>query len=203
MVLRESEIRYLQKTTIWLKRFLTDATAEDWNLRVMRLKIALLLMVVVLATAAALFYSYVDFRTIPQSRQRYPTVGDWWIDAKGWHFRISQLPKRRYELLVFIHEFTELTLCRLTRVAQARVDAFDMAYEARRRGKKVLIPGKADSVLFDDPGDDPAAPYHYQHLIASAVERAAAALLLVDWRTYNKAIDDSVAAAAPWTSYAA
>jgi hypothetical protein len=122
-------------------------------------------------------------------QQRYPTAGDWWFDSQGLHIRVSKLPEKRYEWLVFVHEFTEAELCRLAGVSAARVDAFDTAYEERRAGKSVAIPGKTDDILLSEPGDDPAAPYHYQHLVASALERFAAVLLFVDWRIYNEAID--------------
>ena len=131
----------------------------------------------------------VDFRVIPVNQQRYPTAGDWWFDSQGSHFRVSKLPERRYEWLIFIHEFTEAELCRLTGVSEERVDEFDTAYEKRRTGKPIAIPGKTDNVLLSEPGDDSASPYHYQHLIASAVERLAAIVLFVNWRAYNEAID--------------
>jgi len=154
------------------------------------------ILTVAVAASVLAFHHFVYMRVIPPNQQRYPTAGDWWFDAQGWHFRVSELPERRYEWLVFIHEFTEAALCRLMGMPQAEVDAFDIAYEKRRMGQHVTIPGKTDNVLLDDPGDDPAAPYHYEHLIASAVERAAAILLFVNWRAYNDALDALARAAA-------
>jgi hypothetical protein len=151
--------------------------------------IAAVAAIAMFSSLGVAFHHFVDFRVIPTNQQRYPTAGDWWFDSHGSHFRVSKLPKRRYEWLVFIHEFTEAELCRLSGVSEARVDAFDIAYEERRSGKSVAIPGKTDNILLSEPGDDPAAPYHYQHLIASAVERVAAVLLFVNWRAYNEAVD--------------
>jgi len=74
---------------------------------------------------------------------------------------------RRYELLVALHELVEALLCQQSGVSQERVDAFDKAYEAKRP--------LADKD--SEPGDDPAAPYNRQHVIASVTERLAADLL--------------------------
>jgi len=144
---------------------------------------------VAFAVSGWAFGRFVDVRVIPANQQRYPTAGDWWFDSQGWHFRISKQPDKRYEWLVFVHEFTEAGLCRVVGVSQAQADAFDMAYEQRRRGEPVAIPGKTDDVLLDEPGDDPAAPYHYEHVIATVVERAAAVVLFVRWSTYNDTLE--------------
>jgi len=82
---------------------------------------------------------------------------------------------RRYELLVALHELVEALLCQQSGVSQERVDAFDKAYEAKRP--------LADKD--SEPGDDPAAPYNRQHVIASVTERLAADLLKVDWNRYG------------------
>ena len=39
----------------------------------------------------------------------------------------------------------------------------------------------------DDPGDDPRAPYHLEHLTASAIERRLALELGVSWDAYKDA----------------
>jgi hypothetical protein len=149
----------------------------------------LLIAVIALSALTWAFRNFIDVKVIPANQQRYPTAGDWWFDSSGWHFRISKQPDRRYEWLIFVHEFTEAGLCRLMGVTQAQVDAFDTAYEQRRMGKPVAIPGKTDSVLLDEPGSDPAAPYHYEHLAASWLEHFAAVLLFVGWKTYNDTLE--------------
>ena len=77
-------------------------------------------------------------------------------------------------------------LCQQSGVSQERVDAFDKSYEAKRP------PADKDS----EPGDDPAAPYHRQHVIALVTERLAADLLRVDWNRYGAEVA-SVTVASP------
>jgi hypothetical protein len=62
-------------------------------------------------------------------------------------------------------------------VSQAAVDRFDQAYEPRRK------PGD-DS----EPGDDPKAPYHREHMFASKVERMLANHLNVNWGAYDREV---------------
>jgi hypothetical protein len=57
------------------------------------------------------------------------------------------------------------------------------------RANRLPFQVKADNLLFDDPGDDPAAPYHREHVIANALERVVAILLFVKWSTYNRTLD--------------
>ena len=85
--------------------------------------------------------------------QRYPTAGDWPLKHDGLHIFVSRMSDQRYEFLVAMHEAIEAYLCKHDGVSQAAVDRFDQAYEHRRK------PGD-DS----EPGDNPKAPYHKQHI---------------------------------------
>ncbi len=117
--------------------------------------------------------------TIPYDQMRYPSVGDYTSDENGaLTVKIAELPDWRYVRLVAIHEIIEATLCRQDGVTDAEIDAFDIAFEANR-------PEDDDS----EPGDDPAAPYRRQHLMATAIEKMIAAALGVDWKTYEEAIN--------------
>jgi hypothetical protein len=113
--------------------------------------------------------------TIDHSKQRYPTVGDWQIGKAGnLHITVSKMSDQRYEFLVAAHEMIEAYLAIHAGVSPKAVDRFDKAYEANRK------PGD-DS----EPGDDPRAPYHKQHVFAENVERLLAAELGVDWQAYD------------------
>jgi hypothetical protein len=113
--------------------------------------------------------------TIDHSKQRYPTVGDWQIGKAGnLHITVSKMSDQRYEFLVAAHEMIEAYLAIHAGVSPKAVDRFDKAYEANRK------PGD-DS----EPGDDPRAPYHKQHVFAEKVERLLAAELGVDWQAYD------------------
>lgn len=86
---------------------------------------------------------------------------------------VSKMNDWRYEFLVATHELCEVFICRHQGISQKQVDRFDMDYEKKRK------PGN-----FDEPGDDPKAPYRNSHCIASGVERILAAALLVCWKDY-------------------
>ena len=62
-------------------------------------------------------------------------------------------------------------------VSSEAVDRFDRAYEAKRK------PGD-DS----EPGDDPGAPYHKQHVLAEKIERLLARQLGVNWSAYDREV---------------
>lgn len=121
----------------------------------------------------------IDIQTIPHHDQRYETVGDWFYDPDGTlHLRVSEMDNWRYEFLVALHELVECALCRHMGITQSEVDEFDRGFEASR-----------DEDCVDEPGDDPAAPYRVQHCVATGVERIVAALLGVDWKSYDEAVN--------------
>ena len=112
----------------------------------------------------------VRLRVIPEKQQRYDTVGDWMWSQNTLEIRVSREvadKDPRYAMLVFVHELIEALLCRATGVTTAQVDAFDMSH-----------------LQADEPGADPSAPYHRQHIAAEAAERALARNLGVDWKQY-------------------
>ena len=122
---------------------------------------------------------HIVIETIDHSRQRYPTVGDWQIDKAGnLHIAVSKMSDQRYEFLIGMHEAIEAYLAVHAGISPAAVDKFDRAYEAKRK------PGD-DS----EPGDDPRAPYHKQHVFAERIERLLATELGVDWSAYSKEVE--------------
>lgn len=123
----------------------------------------------------------IDIRTIPHALQRYNTVGDYWLDLETTTLviAVSILPSVEYEYLIALHEQVEAMLCLFAGVSFAEIDRFDLAWEGA-----------------GEPGDDPAAPYHHQHQIATQVERMMADALGVDWSEYVAATE-SVAAQWP------
>ena len=131
----------------------------------------------------------IDWRVIPHSEQRYPTVGDWWFEnSTTWHIRVSDLGNFQFEALVFLHELVEMLLCVHGGIGADQIDHFDINYEsARTFGQKAPCGCPA---LHDEPGDDPHAPYHRQHQAAELCEFVAAKLLGVNWKEYCKKIDE-------------
>lgn len=70
-------------------------------------------------------------------------------------------------MLIFVHELTEAILCRSDGVTAEQVDAFDMLHLGE-----------------NEPGENPAAPYHRHHVAAGAAERALADQLGINWAEY-------------------
>ena len=117
----------------------------------------------------------IEIKFIPQAEQRYDTCGDFFRDDDGVvHFRISQMGDPAYEMAVLIHELAEFIRCEQDGVTIEQVDAWDMG-----EGKDL-----------DEPGNDPRAPYHAQHVFATAVERAFIEGMGITWDEYDAAVGD-------------
>ena len=117
--------------------------------------------------------------TIPHHRQRYPTVGDYWLDPDGTlQVRISDMGNRTYEMLVVLHELFELHWADRRGITMEAIDAFDMAYETGR------VAGDTS-----EPGDSKDCPVYEGHQMATALERLAATFLGIDWNDYADAVE--------------
>lgn len=114
----------------------------------------------------------ISIEFIPHNAQRYDTAGDWILEDGHLQVIISRTENPLHEQLLAIHETVEAIVCNRDGVTQQAVDDFDMG------------PGKD----LDDPGASSEAPYHGQHMIATAVERVIASALKVDWDDYDKAL---------------
>ena len=122
----------------------------------------------------SLSISEIRIKFIPQSQQRYDTCGDWTIENNILTVLVSSMPDQRHQQLVAVHELAEALICNVDGVTQQAVDDFDMG------------PG-AD---LDEPGNDPAAPYHSQHVVATEIEKRLAAAMHVDWAESDSAVGD-------------
>ena len=121
----------------------------------------------------------INIRVIPHTNQRYETCGDWYHDADGTtQIAVSSLGNWKMEICVAIHELVECMLCRWAGIPQSEVDQFDMTYEALRKD--------GDE---SEPGDDPLAPYHMQHCIATGIERILVAVFGINWKDYEAKIN--------------
>ena len=122
----------------------------------------------------------VDIKIIPHHKQRYRTCGDWTQEEGDLHIFVSKLPDWRFESLIAVHELVEALICTKQGITQEIVDAFDENYE-RERDDGFHGPE-------DEPGDDPSAPYHFAHSIATGVERILSVALGVRWKSYEEAV---------------
>jgi len=120
-------------------------------------------------------FSKITIKIISHYEQRYDTAGDWWPDPEGvWHITVSDLGDPRYNALIAVHELIEMILCCERGITPEMVDAFDIGYDGK---------------FPNDPGIDPLAPYHREHMAATVVERDLARKLHVAWDPYIATID--------------
>ncbi len=121
-----------------------------------------------------------QIETISHDLQRYPTVGDYWLDGDGVEqIRVSEMMDWRYEVLVAIHEIIEMALTRQRGIAEERITEFDIKFEQN----------KAQGVVGGEPGDNINAPYRKEHFFATNIERLFAAELDVDWFEYDRYVE--------------
>jgi len=124
--------------------------------------------------------SKIKIQIIPNEAQRYPTVGDYWYPyPERMDVRISDMQNEDYEFLVLIHELIEAHLCRKRGISEEAITNFDIEFEKNR------VEGN-----FDEPGNDPKAPYNKEHLYATLIERQLAKELSVDWDLYDKTVNE-------------
>lgn len=117
-------------------------------------------------------------KSIPHKRQKYDTVGNYWVDSNGdWQIRISEMPKK-YMLLVAIHELIEKILCDDREILDEVITQYDTALERRRK------PGNTD-----EPGDNIEAPYFKEHQLATAIEKRIALELNINWKNYERCVN--------------
>lgn len=111
-----------------------------------------------------------EIRTMAHNTQRYDTAGDYFgVPGGTTFFRISDLGNEDMEFMVAIHELIEAHLCKKRGIKFEDIDKFDMA-----------------NPLLEDPGSDPKAPYHKEHLFALYIERLLSKELGVNWKKYEK-----------------
>lgn len=110
--------------------------------------------------------------SISHDQQRYETIGDWlYPDKNELLITVSKMDDWRYEVLVAVHELVEAVLCQDRDITQEEVDEFDLVHKNE-----------------EEPGDNPEAPYHAEHVFAGNVERLLAHELGVEWSEYEEAI---------------
>jgi hypothetical protein len=114
---------------------------------------------------------------IPHDKHRYSgTIGDYWRDPDGTiQIRVSDMSRNEYSLLIAIHEAVEVMLIEHRGIQETFIQTFDKLFEKdREEGNE------------DEPGDDPLAPYHQEHCIATAVERLMCAEFFQSWKKYEE-----------------
>lgn len=121
----------------------------------------------------------ITVKTVPHDTQRYETVGDWYFTDDNEHLMVivSNMGNPLFEFLVGVHEQVEALLCLQAGISEENVSAFDIEFESKRVDGNI-----------DEPGNDPNAPYHLQHLAATVIEKQIADALGVNWEEYDAAV---------------
>jgi hypothetical protein len=107
-------------------------------------------------------------KSVPYAQMRYPSLGDYYNTPEGLEIVTVALPDWRHEFLIALHEFIEEAVTRHRGIAEPTIKDFDEAH-----------------LDADDPGMLPEAPYHREHILATAVEMLLAQELDVDWTAYE------------------
>lgn len=123
--------------------------------------------------------SNINYKSIDNNKQRYPTVGDYFKSKNGWDFRVSKM-KADYEFLVFIHELTEWYLTQKRGISEPSITKFDVMFEKEREEGKHSID--------KEPGFDKRAPYLKEHTFATKIEKLLAKELGVNWSEYDRTV---------------
>ena len=113
-------------------------------------------------------------KTIPHKKQRYETLGDYWISKDGtMEIRVSELKNWKEEALIAVHEIIELLLVKDRKISIKEIEKFDIEFEKNKKKKR------------DEPGDNKKAPYYKEHQFASKIEKMLAKELKVNWKKYE------------------
>lgn len=118
------------------------------------------------------------FSAIPDSSIRHHQIGDWAYTETSVHAFVSEDCPEQSKLPILFHELIESILCRRDGISDESVCDFDEQYEKER------AEGKHGE--YDEPGDDPRAPYRQQHMAATHVERAVCHVLGINWTEHSQ-----------------
>ncbi|MBP9749441.1 MAG: hypothetical protein KBD21_01825 [Candidatus Pacebacteria bacterium] len=82
------------------------------------------------------------------------------------------------DLLIAAHELHEARACLSAGVSDTLVDAFDFAHSVLDNTGQI-----------SEPGDNPKAPYHAEHVAATKIELTLARRLRVNWDRYGAHVE--------------
>jgi hypothetical protein len=111
---------------------------------------------------------------IPHGNQRYDTVGDYYTDADCTHIFVSDTGDWRSNMAVAVHELIESILCQQAGIDEHSIDQFDFSFQPTNHL---------------EPGLDPKAPYHIQHMFATMIELRVAEAMGLLWEDHETLIE--------------
>ena len=112
----------------------------------------------------------IEIKSVDPSAIRYNTCGDWqWLPDGSLLVNVPDYGgQHNSAFLVAVHEMVEAWLCKKVGLEEEEVSAWDKSH-----------------LELEEPGDHPSAPYHQEHVLATAVERKVCAGLRLDWNKHN------------------
>ena len=124
-------------------------------------------------------FQTVNVEVIPQAKQRYATLGDYWtvpgtVDMDI--YKISDMKNEAYHTAILVHELVEYELCKKRGLREKDIMAFDMWFE--KQGLK------------GEPGDHTRCPYKNEHAAATDVEKAVIQAFGLRWKDYERACEE-------------
>ena len=123
----------------------------------------------------------IRIKTIPLSEQRYPTIGDYFVDAEGvTHILITDTGNDLHAKLVAIHELIEQTLTEAKNIREEDIMKHDLWVES-----EIL---KGNYPPDAEPGEHPKSPYYNEHMLAERVEKMICKHLDINFTEYNEEI---------------
>jgi hypothetical protein len=125
-----------------------------------------------------------DFKVIPHKKQRYDTVGDYFLKKGRRFFRLSRMPDKPHPITVFLHEMIEFFLCRVLGISMKEIDRFDMEYELAHSGPVCPIQAPCGRRWYEEPGDNPHATT-INSCYSDSLRAIDCEALGVKWSEYN------------------
>jgi len=106
--------------------------------------------------------------TIPESEQRYPTLGDYYYDGEVLRIKVSKQVNPWYDYMIAIHELTEVMLTEYRGIEEKQILEWDLNHDES-----------------EDPGAIVGAPYYDDHMFCLNIEKQICSYLGIDWDIYN------------------
>lgn len=95
--------------------------------------------------------------------------------------QVMRMKDWRHAAAVWGHECIEAFYCWFFHITTEAADKFDLMYEDGYRTGKYK--------LSQEPGHDPACPYHWGHMLGVCWEHVCIRLLFASWSAYNAECD--------------
>ena len=119
--------------------------------------------------------SQIIINVVAPVAMRYQTVGDWQVYEHTLGVTVADSGNALTNLFVGLHEAIEAVLFLDRGGSEEAVDKFDMQWKNSR--------------AYDEAGDDPTAPYHREHVLATIIERMLVHAAHLTWELHAENVE--------------